>query len=96
MLIQITITGRHLDVSDSMRNYVTEKMDHLKRLEDYIKNVSVILAIENLDKKAEAKISVKGDELYADAVGETIYAAIDVLVDKLERQLVKHKEKMTK
>ena len=94
--MQITITGRHLDVSDSMRNYVTEKMDHLKRLEDYIKNVSVNLAIENLDKKAEAKISVKGDELYADAVGETIYAAIDVLVDKLERQLVKHKEKMTK
>ena len=94
--MQITITGRHLDVSDSMRNYVTEKMDHLKRLEDYIKNVSVILAIENLDKKAEAKFSVKGDELYADAVGETIYAAIDVLVDKLERQLVKHKEKMTK
>ena len=94
--MQITITGRHLDVSDSMRNYVTEKMDHLKRLEDYIKNVSVILAVENLDKKAEAKISVNGDELYADAVGETIYAAIDVLVDKLERQLVKHKEKMTK
>ncbi len=49
--MQITITGRHLDVSDSMRNYVTEKMDHLKRLEEYVKSVSVILAVENLDRK---------------------------------------------
>jgi putative sigma-54 modulation protein len=93
--MQITITGHHVDVTDSLRSYVTDKMDHLKRLEEYVKSINVILTVENLDQKAEAKISVNGAELFADAAAETMYAAIDALVDKLERQLVKHKEKLT-
>ncbi|MGN1393187.1 MAG: ribosome hibernation-promoting factor, HPF/YfiA family [Succinivibrionaceae bacterium] len=94
--MQITITGHHVDVTDSLRNYVNDKMDHLKRLEEYIKSINVILSVENLDQKAEAKIGVNGAELFADATSETMYAAIDLLADKLERQLVKYKEKLTK
>ncbi len=94
--MQLTITGHHVEVTDALRSYVTDKMDHLKRLEEYVKSINVILTVENLDHKAEAKISVKGDELFADSVAESMYAAIDTLADKLERQLVKHKEKLTK
>ena len=93
--MQITIVGHHVEVTEALRTYVTDKMDHLKRLEEYIKSINVILTVENLDQKAEAKVSVKGDELFADSVAESMYAAIDTLVDKLERQLVKHKEKLT-
>jgi putative sigma-54 modulation protein len=94
--MQITLVGHHVEVTEALRNYVTDKMDHLKRLEEYIISVNVILSVENLDQKAEAKVAVKGDELFAESVAESMYAAIDTLVDKLERQLVKHKEKLTK
>ncbi len=94
--MQINITGHNVEVTEALRNYVNDKMDHLKRLEEYVKSVNVILSIENLDHKASAKISVKGEELFAEANAETMYAAIDGLVDKLERQLVKYKEKVTK
>ncbi|WP_019000520.1 ribosome hibernation-promoting factor, HPF/YfiA family [Succinimonas amylolytica] len=94
--MQINITGHNVEVTEALRNYVTDKMDHLKRLEEYVKSVNVILSIENLVQKAEARIAVKGDDLFAEAGSETMYAAVDALVDKLERQLVKHKEKLTK
>lgn len=93
--MQITITGHHVDVTESLRNYVNSKMDHLKRLEEYVKSINVILSVENLNQKAEAKIAVNGTELFADASAESMYAAIDLLADKLERQLVKYKEKLT-
>ena len=78
--MQINITGHNVEVTEALRNYVS---------------VNVILSIENLVQKAEARIAVKGDDLFAEAGSETMYAAIDALVDKLERQLVKHKEKLT-
>ena len=93
--MQVTIVGHHVEVTDALRTYVTDKMDHIKRLEDYVKFINVILTVENKDQKAEAKVSVKGEELYAEAYAESMYAAIDALADKLERQLVKHKEKLT-
>lgn len=91
--MQVTITGHHVEITDALKAYVNDKMDHLKRLEEYVKSINVILSIENLDHKAEATVSVKGDDLFAYATAETMYAAIDALADKLERQLVKHKEK---
>ena len=68
----------------------------MKRLEEYVKSINVNLSIENLDRKAEAEIGLNGTELFADASAETMYAAIDLLADKLERQLVKYKEKITR
>lgn len=94
--MQINITGHHVEVTEALRSYVIEKMEHMKRLEEYVKSINVILSIENLNQKAEAKIGVNGTELFADASAETMYAAIDLLADKLERQLVKYKEKITR
>ncbi len=95
--MQITIVGHHIEVTESLRDYVLTKMDHLKRLEDYVKSIHVTLSIENQQlHKATAKVNVTGNDLYAESTAESMYASIDVLADKLERQLVKYKEKLPK
>ena len=92
--MQISLTGHHVDLTDSLRAYVDSKFERLERHFDHVTNVHVILSIEKLAQKAEANMHVSGAEIYADATHEDMYAAIDALVDKLDRQLIKHKEKM--
>ncbi len=92
--MQITISGHHLEVTDSLKDYVTSKIERLDNHHDRITNTHVILSVEKLVQKAEATIHVSGKDLFADAVHEDLYAAIDALADKLDRQLIKHKEKM--
>ncbi len=91
--MQLSITGHHIDVTDSLRAYVTNKFVRLERHYEHMTNVHVVLSVEKLIQKAEATIHTSGAELYADATSEDLYAAIDALVDKLDRQIVKHKEK---
>jgi len=91
--LQLSITGHHIDVTDSLRAYVTNKFVRLERHYERMTNVHVVLSVEKLIQKAEATIHTSGAELYADATSEDLYAAIDALVDKLDRQVVKHKEK---
>ena len=77
-----------------MRNYVTSKMDRLERHSDDVNDVHVILTVEKQRKKAEATVNVKGAQLFADTIDGDMYAAIDSMTDKLDRQLIKHKEKI--
>ena len=91
--MQLSITGHHIDVTDSLRAYVMNKFVRLERHYERMTNVHVVLSVEKLIQKAEATIHTSGAELYADATSEDLYAAIDALVDKLDRQIVKHKEK---
>lgn len=91
--MQMTISGHHLDVTDPIRDYVTDKFAKLERHYDHINSTAVILSVEKLSQKAEATIHVSGGELFANAEHEDLYAAIDALSDKLDRQLIKHKEK---
>ena len=93
--MQVNVSGHHLDVSDALRKYVNEKMARLKRHFDHVSNVHVVLTSENKKKKAEASVNLAGAQLFADAKNEDMYAAIDALVDKLDRQIIKHKEKLT-
>ncbi len=93
--MQISITGHHVEVTDSMRNYVEEKMQKLERHFDHVVDIHVILTVEKLQQKAEATVHVNGAKLFAEASMEDMYAAIDALIDKLDRQVVKHKEKLT-
>ena len=93
--MQLNLTGHHVDITDAMRNYVNEKTARLERHFDQMTNVHVILSVEKLRNKAEATIHVNGADLFADAEHEDMYAAIDALADKLDRQIKKHKEKMT-
>jgi putative sigma-54 modulation protein len=91
--MQLSITGHHVEVSDFLRNYVTEKFERLERHYDHITNVHVVLSVEKLVQKAEATVHTSGAEIFADATSEDMYAAIDSLIDKLDRQVLKHKEK---
>jgi putative sigma-54 modulation protein len=91
--MQINVTGQHLDITDSLRDYVTTKLSKLERHIDTVTNGHVILSVEKLRQKAEATIHINGANLFAEAEDENMYAAIDALTDKLDRQVKKHKEK---
>jgi putative sigma-54 modulation protein len=92
--MQLNITGHHVEITDSLQNYVESKLERLERHFDHVTNVHVILTVEKLRQKAEATIHLSGADVYADAVNSDMYASIDALVDKLDRQIKKHKEKM--
>lgn len=92
--MQLEITGHHLEVTDSMSAYIREKSDRLKRHFDKVMNIHFILEVEKQRHKAEATLHVSGNHIFADAHADDMYAAIDSLVDKLDRQIVKHKEKL--
>jgi putative sigma-54 modulation protein len=86
--MQLSISGHHVDVTDALKNYTSEKISRLERHFDQITNVHVVLSVEKQRQRAEATVHASG----ADA--DDLYAAIDMLADKLDRQLIKHKEKL--
>ena len=94
MHMQINLTGRHVEVTEALKDYVNSKFAKLERHFDHINNVHVILDVEKLVQKAEAKLNVNGGELFAESSHQDMYAAIDGLIDKLDRQVIKHKEKI--
>lgn len=94
--MQLNLTGRHVDITDSLRDYVNSKFSKLQRHTDHITNVHVILDVEKLNQKAEATVHVSGAEIFASTEHQDMYAAIDSLIDKLDRQVIKHKEKLAR
>ena len=93
--MQINLTGHHVELTPPLHDYVNTKMERLERHFDHVTDVHVVLSVEKLRHKAEATLHVSGGTLFADAVQEDMYAAIDSLTDKLDRQVKKHKEKLT-
>ena len=91
--MQVNLSGHHVDITDSLRNYLNEKIARLERHFDQALDINVVLTVEKLRHKAEATLHVSGGSLHADDVQEDMYAAIDGLIDKLDRQGKKHKEK---
>ena len=92
--MQLNVSGHHVEVTDSLRGYVESKIDRLERHFDLVSDVHCILSVEKLRHKAEAKVNVSGGTIFAETTDEDMYAAIDGLVDKLDRQVKKHKEKL--
>jgi putative sigma-54 modulation protein len=93
--MQLNLTGHHVELTTPMRDYVNSKMERLERHFDHVTDIHVVLSVEKQRHKAEATMNVSGGTLFADSVQEDMYAAIDSLVDKLDRQVKKHKEKLT-
>jgi len=93
--MQIDVTGHHVELTSAIHDYVTGKLEKLARHFDNVGNVHVILSVEKKVHKAEATVHVAGGDIFADAQNENMYAAIDALTDKLDRQVIKHKEKHT-
>ena len=93
--MQIKVNGHHVEVTEALRSYVTSKFERLERHFDQVTDIDVILSVEKLRQKAEATIPVTGGKIFAVAEEQDMYAAIDALADKLDRQIVKRKEKLT-
>lgn len=93
--MRIEITGHQIDVTQALHDYVQSKLERLERHFEHLLDAHVILTVDKLDHKAEATVKASGRTLFADAVAESMYAAIDLLADKLDRQVIKYKEKLT-
>ena len=92
--MQLNITGHHVEITEALREFVTTKFAKLEQYFDRINQVYVVLSVEKVKQIAEATVRVNGGELHASSEQEDMYAAIDILVDKLARQLNKHKDKL--
>jgi len=91
--MNLTITGHHLEITPALRGYVEEKLKRVTRHFDHVIDVTVILSVEKLVQKAEVNVHVAGRDIFVEASDADLYAAVDALIDKLDRQIVKHKEK---
>jgi len=91
--MNITITGRHLEVTDALRAYVEKKVERIEGHYDKLSNVDVTLSVEKYNQKAEATLRVTGSDIHAGSIKEDMYAAIDDMVDKLDRQVRHYKRK---
>ena len=92
--MQINISGHHVELTTPIKDYVHTKLEKLERHHDRITTTNVILSVDKLIQKAEATVHVSGKDFFANSESEDLYAAIDQLSDKLDRQLIKHKEKL--
>lgn len=93
--MKLDLTGHHVDINDALRTYVENKFERLVRHFDHVTGIHVVLTVSKLEHKAEATLAVSRAKIHADAVEQDMYAAIDCLVDKLDRQVKKHKEKLS-
>jgi len=91
--MNLKITGHHLEVTPAIRDYVSAKLERVTRHFDQVIDVNVILTVEKLAQKVEANIHVSGKDIFAEYSDNDMYAAIDSLADKLDRLVLKHKEK---
>lgn len=97
--MNLTISGHHLDVTPALRSYVTNKLDRITRHFDQLVDIKVLLSVEKQKEKerrqrAECNIHVKGNDLFAESTHADLYAAVDELMDKLDRQVVRHKDRL--
>ena len=93
--MNLTLTGVHLEITPAIRAYVLAKLDRVNRHFDHVIDVTVMLSVDKLRKKIEANVHVRGKEIHAAAIDPDMYAAIDMLADKLDRQVLKYKEKIS-
>lgn len=92
--MNLKVSGHHLDITPAIREYVQEKLARISRHSDQVMDIDVILTVEKLDQKAEAKVHLSGKDLFCESVNADMYAAIDGLADKLDRVVLKHKGKL--
>ena len=92
--MNLNLTGNHLDITPAIRDYVIAKLDRITRHFDHVIDVQVVMSVAKLRHKVEANLHASGKDIHVEAVELDMYAAIDALVDKLDRQVVKHKEKL--
>jgi putative sigma-54 modulation protein len=91
--MNLNLTGHHLLITPAIREYITSKLERVTRHFDHVIDVNVVLSVDKLRQQISANLHVSGKEIHAECVEEDMYAAIDALADKLDRQVLRHKEK---
>ena len=91
--MNLSISGHHVEVTPALREYVTSKLARIRNHFDHVIDVSVILSVEKLVQRAEVTLRVTGKDIFAEATHADLYAAVDTLMDKLDRQVIKYKQK---
>lgn len=91
--MNLQLTGHHLEVTPALREYVETKLGKISNHFDHVIDIKVTMSVEKLTQKVEATLHVPGNDLHAESSDENMYSAIDILTDKLDRQVLKHKEK---
>jgi len=92
--MNLNVSGHHLEVTPSLRKYVATKLERVTRHFDHVIDAHVILTVEKLKQKAEVTLHVRGKDLHCECEQGDLYAAIDLLADKLDRQILKYKDKL--
>lgn len=93
--MNLNITGHHLEITPAIREYAAGKFGKIKRHFDNVIDVKIILSVDKLKQRAEATVHMSGKDLFVECENENLYAAIDTLVDTMDRQVIKHKEKLS-
>ncbi len=91
--MNLQLIGHHLEVTQALRDYLLSKLARVSNHFDHVIDVKVTLSVEKLVQKVEATLHVPGNDLHVACTDENMYSAIDLLADKLDRQVLKHKEK---
>lgn len=91
--MNLQLTGHHIEITPSIRDYVISKLERINRHFEQVIDVNVILSVQKLDQMVEATVHLSGKDIHVACHDADMYAAIDGLVDKLDRQIIRHKEK---
>ena len=91
--MNLNLSGHHLDITPAIREYVTKKLEKIKSHFDNVIDVTVILSVDKLMQKAEASVHLSGKTVFVECDDGNLYVAIDSLIEKLDRQIIRHKEK---
>jgi putative sigma-54 modulation protein len=91
--MNLHLTGHHVEITPAIRDYVVAKLARINRHFDHVIDVDVVMTVEKLDRKVEVNVHLSGKDIHVEASNGDMYAAIDLLTDKLDRQILKHKER---
>ena len=91
--MNLNLTGHHLEITPAIRGYVSSKLERITHHFDHVIDINVILTVERLERRIEASVHLSGKDIFCESAATDMYAAIDGLVDKLDRTIIKHKEK---
>ena len=97
--MNITISGHHLEVTPAIREHISNKLERIVRHFDQVIDIAVILTVDKLKEKdkrhkVDINLHVPGKDIHVESMAHDLYAAIDLLIDKLDRQVIKHKDKI--
>lgn len=94
--MKLNVSGHHLAITPAIHDYLQDKLAKVSRHFEHVMDIDIILSVDKLDQKAEAKVHLSGKDLFCESIDADMYAAIDGLADKLDRAVLKHKEKLAK